>query len=90
MMTNDELAAAISATQQSINQTGTACPSHPLHVDHLKKLLGLQVARAMEAGWVCEECAGSGKINVYCDGVFKETIRCSSCLEHNPEGNANG
>jgi hypothetical protein len=48
MMTNEELAAAISATQQSINQTGTACPSHALHIAHLRLLLDIQIERATE------------------------------------------
>lgn len=25
---------------------------------------------------ICERCAGTGKINVYCDGVFNKTIDC--------------
>lgn len=60
MMTNDELAAAISATQQSINQIGTACPSHALHVGHLRTLLELQIARATERGFT-NDAAGESK-----------------------------
>jgi hypothetical protein len=46
MMTNDELAQAIVATQDRLRMVGTAYAEHPILVEHLKALLAEQLKRA--------------------------------------------
>lgn len=49
MMTNEELAQAIGATQNRLHKVGTAYAEHPILVEHLRKLLVVQLARASES-----------------------------------------
>jgi len=71
MMTNDELAQAIVATQGRLRMVGTAYAEHPILVEHLKALLAEQLKRIRVRQANCK--------HAFIRGIVDREAHCVHC-----------